>query len=117
MKPLPPTLRENHRYVLYEADPPDDRYEKKLIFLTLADRGRQLLGDAGFSLVNPSLIIKEGNYYIVRCRRGEEKKLLAITATITSCMGLQIALRPVATSGTIKSLKDRIRKRIQKREE
>ncbi len=111
MKPLPPTLRENYRYILYEIDPPDTSLEKKYIYQTIAERGRSLIGDNGFSLVNPSLIIKQDKYCIIRCRRGEEKMLLAITATVTSGFGQGIALRPLATSGTMKSLKDRFMKR------
>ena len=63
-----------------------------------------------------AVICAEGDRHIViRCRRGTERELAIALSTITSCRDTRIALRIVAASGTIESLRERLRKKTSGR--
>jgi ribonuclease P/MRP protein subunit POP5 len=67
-----------------------------------------MFGDEGIARVNPSVIDSGGPYCTVRCRRGEERSLEAALASVYRIGDVPIALRTLATSGTIQSLRERI---------
>jgi ribonuclease P/MRP protein subunit POP5 len=67
-----------------------------------------LWGDAAAALVHPVVIAAESGFAIMRCRRGTERELAIALSTVSSCAGQRIALRTVATSGTLESLRQRI---------
>jgi len=47
---------------------------------------------------------------IIRCQRGAEQDLSIALSTITKCCEIPIALRLVAASGTINTLREKIRR-------
>jgi len=107
--PLPPTLREKRRYVLVKMvtagrELPDARH----LYYAVCEAIGTLFGDVGIARINPAVIDTCGAYGIVRCRRGEERSLEAAFATVSRVGDLRIALRTIATSGTILSLRERI---------
>ena len=65
MSVLPPTLRENWRYVLFrvitEVDP-----TQKDIYRILADSVTSLFGDVGAAKMHPAVVRSEGEYAIAR---------------------------------------------------
>ena len=109
MSHLPPTLRTNRRYVLVRIDPAGIQITPKDLHRAISDAVTSLWGDSGASGIQPAVIWAEGGYAIIRCIRGKEADLVTALATITSCQEAKIALRSLATSGTIKSLRDKIR--------
>ena len=68
MRPLPPTLRENRRYILIKVEAGE--ITQKDIYRAAADSVRDLFGDVGASRIHPAVIWSEGEYAIVRCSRG-----------------------------------------------
>ena len=108
MKPRPPTLRQDRRYLLVRTAPPYVRLEGKPLYLAIGEAVTGLFGDQGAARIDQAVVAVMPGYAMVRCRRGEEERLIAAIATITGVEGQRIALHPRATSGTIRSLRDRI---------
>ena len=108
MKPRPPTLRQNRRYVLVRVAPSYLVLEGKPLYLAVAEAVAALFGDTGAARIDQAVVAVMPGHAIVRCRRGEEERLLAALATVTAVDGHRLALHPRAVSGTIRSLKDRI---------
>jgi len=104
----PPTLREKRRYVLARLLPLGILPGPKELYFSVHEAATSLWGDAVASLVQPAVITIEKGCAVVRCRRGMERELALALATVTSCGGEQIALRTIATAGTIESLRKRI---------
>ena len=108
MTPRPPTLREKRRYVLARIDPHGTAPDPKELYYAVHDAVTSLWGDAAGALIHGAVIAVEGEYAIVRCRRGTERELTIALSTVISCGGRRVALRTVAASGTIESLRERI---------
>ena len=108
MKPRPPTLRQNRRYLLVRTAPSYVRLEGKPLYLAISEAVTSLFGDQGAARIDQAVVTVLPGYAVVRCRRGEEKRLNAALATVTEVEGQRLALHPRATSGTIRSLRDRI---------
>ena len=106
----PPTLREKRRYVLISVEPSGTIIDRKDLYYVVCDAITSLWGDVTAALIMPAVIGSEGQYMIIRCRRGTERELSLALATITSCHENPIALRIVAASGTINTLRERIQK-------
>jgi ribonuclease P/MRP protein subunit POP5 len=105
----PPTLREKRRYILVRIDPAGTTVDQKDLYYAVSDATTQLWGDAMAAVIIPAVVASEGQFFIVRCRRGTEHELATALSTITTCRDTRIALRMVAASGTIDSLRERIR--------
>lgn len=107
MRPLPPTLRLNRRYILIEVMTAEgvEVPSQKEIYLACASAVQNLFGDCGSAEIRPAVIWSEGAYAIVRCTRGTEQKLIAALACVVKAgqipAGL-LRLRTVSVSGTIK---------------
>ena len=108
MTPRPPTLREKRRYVLARIDPHGTVPDPKELYYAVHEAVTSLWGDAAGALIHVAVIAVEGEYAIVRCRRGTERELAIALSTVVSCGGRRVALRTVAASGTIESLRERI---------
>lgn len=108
MKPRPPTLRQDRRYVLVRTAPSLVRLEGKALYLAIGEAVTALFGDQGAARIDQAVVMVISGYAVVRCRRGEEERLIAAIATVTEVEGQRVALHPRATSGTIRSLRDRI---------
>ena len=108
MKPRPPTLRPDWRYVLARIAPSYRAPDGKTLYLAIAEAVTALFGDGGAPAIDQAVVAVERGHVIVRCRRGEEERLIAALATITAIDGCAIAIHPRAVSGTIRSLRDRM---------
>jgi len=109
MTPRPPTLRENRRYILARIEPAGTAVEPKELYYAIADAVTSLWGDAVAGVIVQAVMSIENGHAIIRCLRGTERELTIALSTVTLCRDTRIALRIVAASGTIESLRDRIR--------
>jgi len=64
-----------------------------------------------------AVICAEGDYVVVRCRRGSERELAIALSTITTFRDAPVALRIIAASGTIDSLRDRMKTPVKTSDE
>ena len=107
MSVLPPTLRENRRYVLFRVITQVDPTQKE-VYRSMADSVAALFGDVGAAKMHPAVVWSEGEYAVARCTRGYEQSLVAALSVITRVCGEPAAFRSIATSGTILSLKKKV---------
>jgi ribonuclease P/MRP protein subunit POP5 len=110
VKPRPPTLRVKRRYILCSIHPSYREYDPKQVHYAMVDAVTSLWGDARASEIQMSVVMCERGHVVVRCGRGTERDLETAVSTVTSINGQHVALRPVATSGTLRSLKNRMGK-------
>ena len=103
MRPLPPTLRENRRYILIKIEA--EELTQKDIYRAAADSVRDLFGDVGASKIHPAVIWSEEDFAIVRCSRGHELEMTAALACVTKAGGNPAVFRTVKTSGTVRGAK------------
>jgi ribonuclease P/MRP protein subunit POP5 len=108
MTGLPPTLRDKRRYVLATVLPYGVAITQKDLYLSVHEAVTSLWGDTAASLIKPAVVAAERGHVIVRCRRGMERELVLALSTVVSCGGERVALRTIATSGTIESLRTRL---------
>jgi ribonuclease P/MRP protein subunit POP5 len=111
----PPTQRVNRRYVLARVLPGGTIPDQKALYYAVLEAATSLWGDPVASLMEPAVVAAESGHVVVRCRRGMERELMIALSTVTSCGGEQIALRAVLTSGTIETLRGRIREQARER--
>ena len=111
MTTRPPTLRENRRYLLVRVEPADTIIDQKELYYTISDAVTSLWGDTVAGVITQAVVAAENGHVIIRCLRGTEKELALALSTVTTCRDTRLALRIVATSGTIESLRERIRPR------
>ncbi len=104
----PPTLRDKRRYLLVRVDPPGTPVDPKELYYAVSDAITSLWGDAMAAVIVQAVICAEGDYVVVRCRRGTERELIIALSTITMVRDTPLALRIIAASGTIESLRDRM---------
>jgi len=104
----PPTLREKRRYVLARVLPGGMTVDPKELYFAVAEAVTSLWGDDLASRVHPAVLAIENGCAFIRCRRGTERELALALSTVTSCAGQKIALRTIATSGTMESLRARL---------
>jgi ribonuclease P/MRP protein subunit POP5 len=111
MTPRPPTLRENRRYLLVRVEPAGTVIDQKELYYAILDAVSSLWGDAVAGVIMQAVVAAEHGHVVVRCLRGTEKELAIALSTVTACRDNRLALRIIAASGTIESLRDRIRPR------
>ena len=110
---LRPSMRENFRYILGRIIP-DLTLESRDLYRSIAESVTSLYGDSISAQMWPSVPFLCGSYGIVRCRRGMERELETALSAITQIQGIPLAVRPVKTSGTIRTLKEKIPKWCEK---
>lgn len=110
MSVRPPTLRENRRYILARVLPAGTPVDQKELYYAISDAVTSLWGDSMAAVITPAVVAAEGDYVFIRCRRGSERELAIALSTVTSCRETRLALRIIATSGTMESLRERIRR-------
>ena len=108
MSPRPPTLRENRRYILVRIEPAGTVIDQKELYYAVSDAVTSLWGDAVAGVITQAVVAAENGHVIIRCLRGTEKELALALSTVTTCRDVPVALRIVAASGTIQSLRERI---------
>lgn len=109
MSTRPPTLREKRRYLLVSVEPAGTPVNQKDLYYAVADATTSLWGDMMAAVITPAVVAAEGKYVVIRCQRGTERELAIALSTITKCREVRITLCLVAVSGTIESLRERIR--------
>lgn len=109
MTTRPPTLRDKRRYVLVRVEPAGTPVDQKEFYYAIAEAITSLYGDAAAAIMIQAVVAAEGDYVFIRCRRGTERELATALSTITSFRETRIALRIIAASGTLESLRERIR--------
>ena len=109
MSPRPPTLRENRRYILVRVEPAGTVIDQKELYYAIADAVTSLWGDAAGGIIMQAVVAAEEGHVIIRCLRGTERELAIALSTVTACRDTRLALRIVAASGTMESLRERIR--------
>jgi ribonuclease P/MRP protein subunit POP5 len=109
MTPRPPTLRDKRRYVLVRVEPAGTTPDQKELYYAIADAITTLFGDAAAAIMIQAVVGAEGDFVFIRCRRGSEGELAIALSTITACRETRVALRIIAASGTMESLRERIR--------
>jgi ribonuclease P/MRP protein subunit POP5 len=109
MSSRPPTLRENRRYILVRVEPAGTVIDQKELYYAISDAVTFLWGDAAAGVITQAVVAAENGHVIIRCLRGTEKDLAIAISTVTACRDVRLALRIVAASGTIESLRERIR--------
>ncbi|MDD5142822.1 Rpp14/Pop5 family protein [Methanoregula sp.] len=107
----PPTLRDKRRYLLVRVDPPGTTIDQKELYYAVSDAVSSLWGDAVAGIIVQAVICAEGDYVVIRCRRGTERELAIALSTVTRLRDAKIALRIISASGTIESLRDRMKPR------
>jgi ribonuclease P/MRP protein subunit POP5 len=105
----PPTLRDKRRYILVRVDPPGIPIDQKELYYAISDAVTSLWGDAMAAVIVQAVICAEGDYVVIRCRRGTEREITTALSTITMYRDTKVALRIIAASGTIDSLRDRMK--------
>lgn len=109
MSVRPPTLRENRRYLLAWVEPGDLPVDGKELYYVIYEAVTSLFGDVVAAGMRPAVISVENGYIILRCRRGTEREFAIALSTVTSYRDSTIAIRVCATSGTIESLRERMK--------
>jgi ribonuclease P/MRP protein subunit POP5 len=109
MSTRPPTLREKRRYVLARVEPAGIPVEVKELYYALCEAVTSLWGDVVMAAMRPAVISAENGFVILRCRRGTEREFTIAIPTVTACHDRMIAIRVYAISGTIESLRERIK--------
>jgi ribonuclease P/MRP protein subunit POP5 len=109
MTPRPPTLRDKRRYLLVRVEPAGTVIDQKELYYAIAEAITALFGDVAAAIMIQAVVAAEGDYVFIRCRRGSERELSIALSTVTTCRETRIAMRIIAASGTMESLRDRIR--------
>jgi ribonuclease P/MRP protein subunit POP5 len=110
MSTRPPTLREKRRYLLVQIEPAGTIIDKKDLYYAVSDATTSLWGDVVAAVIMSAVVASEGQYVVIRCQRGTEQDLSIALSTITTCCEIPIALRMVAASGTIDTLREKMRR-------
>ena len=105
----PPTLRDKRRYLLVRVNPPGTPIDQKELYYAVSDAVSSLWGDAVAGIIVQAVICAEDDYVVIRCRRGTERELAIALSTVTRLRDTKIALRILSASGTIESLRDRMK--------
>ena len=104
----PPTLREKRRYLLARIDPAGTIVEAKDFYYAVYEAVVSLFGDVAAAAMQPSVLAIESGHAILRCRRGAEREFAIALSTLSACRDCTLAVRVLAVSGTIESLRERI---------
>ena len=110
MSTRPPTLREKRRYLLVHIEPSGTIIDHKDLYYAVSEATTSLWGDVVAAVIMSAVVASEDQYVIIRCQRGTEQDLSVAISTITTCCDVPIALRMVAASGTIDTLREKIRR-------
>jgi ribonuclease P/MRP protein subunit POP5 len=102
MKPLSPTLRDNHRYVAFRLSF-EDPVTARDLKAEIARTAKSLFGDVGVSKLNVRIITFDGTKGLVRCDFRHVPEVQAVLASIGKIKDNRVCVTTIGTSGTIKA--------------
>lgn len=106
LNPLPPTLREKQRYLVFGIISKKD-FELNELVSTVWDKAQQLFGEVGtaeFSLWVPAnLYDKTKKIAIARCNHTSVEKMRAVLASIRDINNEPVLIHILGVTGTIRS--------------
>ena len=102
-------MRTKWRYIRARIVPSRVAADSKQVYLSVIEAATTLLGDVTVGLAQPVVVFCDGGYVMIRCRRGTESDIATALTTVTMIADERVALRTVATSGTIRALRRRIK--------
>ena len=105
VKPRPPTMRTNWRYVAARLVPASFVPDPREVYYAIVDASTWMWGDVMTSAMQPAVIEAVPGRVIIRCARGREDALEAALAAVTAVNGTCIAIHPLRTSGTLRALR------------
>lgn len=111
MMRLRPSMRENYRYMLVRISSHKSFYEAKEIYLAASESFRALFGEGEAARAWIAVMETTEVYAIFRYRRGSDKRIEAALASVCFIGGEPSALHPILISGTIRTLREEIKKR------
>jgi ribonuclease P/MRP protein subunit POP5 len=102
MKILPPTMRDNKRYLAFELIVEENALvgRDELIREIFSASG-SLLGDLGSSECNIWLFAFDDNKGVISCNRDHVSQTRAVMATITTVKGKRVLVHVLGVSGTV----------------
>lgn len=108
LNPLPPTLREKQRYLVFEILSKKE-FELGDVVSVIWNNSLQTFGEVGvssFSLWIPgNLYDKARKKGIVKCNHNSVEQMRSVLATIKEIEGDPVCFRVIGVTGTIKSAK------------
>ena len=109
MSTRPPRCEMKRRYLLVRIEPAGTIIDQKDLYYAVSECRNLSLGRCDGCSYHASSGCIGGQYAIIRCQRGTEQDLSVALSTITTCRETRIALRMVAASGTIDTLREKVR--------
>ncbi len=108
VKPRPPTMRTNWRYISARIVPAWYRPDPREVYYAVIDAATWMWGDTGTAAMQPVVIEAMPGRVVIRCARGHEDALEAALAAVTAVNGCSVAIHPQRTSGTLRALRRRV---------
>jgi ribonuclease P/MRP protein subunit POP5 len=103
-------MREKRRYLLLRVEPAGIEIDQKDLYYAVSDAVTTLWGDTVAAVITAAVVAAENGHVFIRCSRGSERELMIALSTVTGYRDVRLALRMVAVSGTMESLRARVRK-------
>lgn len=102
MKILPPTMRDNKRYLAFELITEENTLVgRDELIRELFSASGSLLGDLGSSECNIWLFAFDDNKGVISCNRNYVSQTRAVMATITNVKGKRVLVHVLGVSGTV----------------
>jgi ribonuclease P/MRP protein subunit POP5 len=102
MKILPPTMRDNKRYLAFELITEENTLVgRDELIRELFSVSGSLLGDLGSSECNIWLFAFDDNKGVISCNRNYVSQTRAVMATITNVKGKRVLVHVLGVSGTV----------------
>jgi len=107
LNPIPPTLREKKRYILFKLIC-DEPLEESDVNFAINDAFLSLFGSFGSAKINPKLIEwhSQGNTGILKCERSSKDQAIAALQFLREIKDKAVVPNIISVSGTLKSLRE-----------
>ena len=106
MKVIPPTLRDNVRYVAFEVIS-DEIVKAAEIKNEILSATTSLLGDVGVTNLGIELISFAGQKGLLRCRNNRIEDVRSVLATVFRVKKFRLSVRVLGVSGTLAAAKEK----------
>jgi RNase P/RNase MRP subunit POP5 len=99
-------MRENYRYILARICPPARTFEAKEVYMAAAEAFSSLFGEIESARAWIAVMECSGQHAIFRFRRGTDPMVEAALASVCRIGETFVAIHPIRTSGTIRTLRE-----------